>query len=178
MRLITPILFIIIVIGLFLGFIDPRYETVKALRVEEQRYDEALTKSRELQLVRDQLLAKYNAFESEDLTRLQKLLPDHVDNVRLVLDLDGIAGKYNMRARNVAISRDGGQVPGEIDVGGNIYNSFLLSFAVTTSYENFLLFIQDLETSLRLVDVVNISFSESITNEYEFEVNVRTYWLE
>jgi hypothetical protein len=78
----------------------------------------------------------------------------------------------------VAISRDGGQVPGEIDVGGNIYNSFLLSFAVTTSYENFLLFIQDLETSLRLVDVVNISFSESITNEYEFEVNVRTYWLE
>lgn len=174
----APIIFVITAIGLFFGYIDPGYNQIEALRAEEERYDEALDKSRELQRVRDQLLAKYNSLSSEDLERLQKLLPDNVDNVRLILDLDSIASKYDMRVRNVAISRGIGQTSGTIGPNTGSHNSFLLTFAVTATYENFLLFIQDLETSLRLVDVADVSFEASDTPELDFKISIRTYWLE
>jgi hypothetical protein len=84
-RLIIPIVLVVITVGLFLGYIDPTYQQVKELRVEEKTFDEALDQSRELQKIRDTLLSRYNTFSQEDLSRLEKLLPDHVDNVRLVL---------------------------------------------------------------------------------------------
>lgn len=178
MRLVIPILFVIAAIGLFFGYINPTYESVKILSADEGRYDEALDKSRELQHARDQLLGKYNAFSSEDITRLKKLLPDNVDNVRLILDLDAMASRYNMRIRDVAVSPGAAQVQGELGPSENLYSEFLLTFAVTATYENFLFFIQDLETSLRLVEITNVSFNESLADEYEFQVSIRTHWLE
>lgn len=181
MHFIAPIFFVIVAIGLFFGYIDPTYQQVKDLRAEELRFDDALERSRELEQVRDQLLAKYNSFPSESLERLQKLLPDNVDNVRLILDLDSIASAYGMRVRDVSIDRSGGQQLPQAGASGATlapYNSFNISFSVAGSYEDFLMFLQDLERSLRLVDVVSVSFENTPTGVYDFHVRLRTYWLE
>src|SRR3989344_4525889 len=103
MKALLPLLFLFISLGLFFWFIDPEYAKIKLLRAEEAEFDQALDRSKELQTVRDQLLSRYNTFARSDVERLQKLLPDHVNNVRLILDLDGIASRYGMRIRNVAI---------------------------------------------------------------------------
>jgi|TARA_Y100000310_G_scaffold345866_1_gene471943 Tfp pilus assembly protein PilO len=174
-KLLLPIVFVLIAIGLFFGFVDPTYSNIKELQNERDQFDQALTKSRELQAIRDTLLSKYNTFSTSDLDRLEKLLPDNVDNVRLVLDIDGIAGKYNLRVKNVVVN-----TPTQENVVGpneKPYESVVLNFSVVASYDDFVRFLKDLEASLRIVDVVDMSFNAERGDLYEFDVGIRTYWL-
>lgn len=177
-RFILPIIFVVVAIGLFFGYVDATYTKVQELRNEEARFAEALDRSRELQQVKDRLLSKYNAFPTSELERLERLLPDNVDNVRLVLDIDDIASQYNMQIRNVSIGTVNDSGGAVIGPDTKPYRSLILTFSTRATYEDFLWFMQDLESSLRLVDIVNISFSESIGEVYDFQVGVQTYWLE
>jgi Tfp pilus assembly protein PilO len=180
MKLFFPIFMIIIAGAIFFWYIDPTYADVKNLLAEESQYNDALTKAQELQSVRDQLLARYNTFAQGDLDRLQKLLPDHVDNIRLILDLDSMASKYGMRVHNVSIDNPTGSVaaaPDELGAGSNNYESINFSFVVTGTYDTFRRYLSDLEQSLRLVDVVGITFTPTDTGIYDFTIHLTTYWL-
>ena len=178
MKTLLPILFVVIAGGIFFGFIDPTYNRVRELRAEEFEFDQALNRSKELQQVRDELLSRYNTFAQDDLDRLEKLLPDNVDNVRLILDFDALASQYGMRLRNVSIeSNEERAERGQPANGTQEFNSLLLSFSVTGDYDTFRAFLADLENSLRLVDVRNLSFSATDTGVYDFSVSLETYWL-
>ncbi len=176
-RLFVPILLVGVALGLFFGYIDPTYTKIKTLQAEEARFDQALEQSRELQSVRDSLLSRYNTFPTGELRRLEKMLPDNVDNVRLILDIDSMAARYNMRTRNVTISGANGE-ENEV-IGGNqgAVGSVILSFSVAAEYDNFLRFLRDLEQSLRIVDLVGLSFDSSEGDAYTFNVSLKTYWL-
>ncbi|MEK7063728.1 MAG: type 4a pilus biogenesis protein PilO [Patescibacteria group bacterium] len=179
MKGIIPIICIVIAGGLFYWYIDPTYAEVRELRAEEATLNQALDRALELQETRDQLLSRYNTFAQLDLERLEKLLPDHVDNVRLVLDLDGIAVKYGMRVRNVTIE-DPNKNKKPTDVVGpaeSRYESMVISFSVTGNYDTFRQFMLDLERSLRIVDLESLTFSAAENDLYDFSVSLRTYWL-
>ena len=176
-RLVTPIILIFVAVGLFFGYIDPTYQDIKELRLEEGTFNEALNQSRELQEIRDSLLSRYNTFSQQDLDRLEKLLPDHVDNVRLILDIDSIASQYNMRTRNVTVSRTSSEDPNVIGANQSDVDSVVLSFSVAATYESFIQFLKDLESSLRIVDLVGISFSSTEGEAFDFNVSIKTYWL-
>lgn len=179
-RLAFPIILILLSAGLFFGFIDPTYNDIQKILQEEAKFDQALDKSKELQEVRDRLLSRYNTFSTNDLSRLTKLLPDNVDNVRLVLDIDNIASVYGIRVKNVAISKALDSQAGVIGPKKKPYDSVILSFSITSSYENLIQFIKDIERSLRIVDVTEISLIPSKTGEenlYEYNIGIKTYWL-
>lgn len=178
MKSLLPVLFVIIALGVFFGFIDPTYDRVKELRAEEAQFDQALTRSKELQQVRDQLLSRYNTFSTEELSRLEKLLPDNVDNVRLILDFDSLASRYGMRVRNVALETNESRAArGQVGGDESRYDSLIMSFTVSGSYDTFRAFLTDLEQSLRLVDVTNVSFSANPNGVYDYSVAIKTYWL-
>ncbi len=178
MKLFTPLIFVVLALAIFFMYIDPTYARVKELLATQDQLNQALTRSRELQNVRDQLLSRYNTFPQSELSNLQKLIPDHIDNVRLILDLDSMAAKYGMRVRNVATqgdtSREDAGVTGPNEAK---HESVILSFTVTGPYTTFRQFLADLERSLRLVDVVGLSFSASQSGIYDFVVEIKTYWL-
>jgi len=175
MKLVFPIIAIIVAIGIFFGFVDPQYQDIKKLQAKEKQFDGALTRSKDLRTIRDEKLKVYESFPPEDLERLQKLIPDHIDNIRLVMDLDTTASRYGMRLTNVNVGKpDEGLIEGPL---ARPYGSITVTFSVTTSYETFLRFLADLEQSLRLVDVVGLSFSGSKADFYEFNITLRTYWL-
>lgn len=173
-----PVILIIAAIGLFYTYIDPMYTNIQTLLQQEQKFNDALNKSRELQALRDVLLSKYNSFSSGDLARLNKLLPDHIDNVRLALDIDGIASAYNMRIRSIRVT-PGSSVQRQKTIGPNTnpYESTILTFSVATTYKNLLMFLKDIERSLRIVDTKQLSFSEPSGDLYEYDISVETYWL-
>jgi Tfp pilus assembly protein PilO len=178
MRTIVPILLIIVAIGAFFAYVDPTYAKIKALKQEEAQYDEALTKSRELQAIRDRLLSKFNTFSTTDLERLEKLLPDNVDNVRLIMDIASIAAKYGMTIKNVSIKEVAPQKDaGIVGPDEKNYGSIGLDFSISSTYNNFVQFIMDLEQSLRIVDITSISFRSGEADLYEYNLGVRTYWL-
>jgi len=191
---ILSIIFIGASIMLFVLYVRPTYDLVQNNKAQVARFDEALAKTREIQELKSNLLSRYNLFAGQNLDRLQKMLPDHVDNVRLVLDMDGIASRYGIRIQNVAVqesSRDRDDASSTILNGGAIqdqpYQSLTLEFEVVSTYDEFVLLIRDLESSLRIVDLVTLSVrprtnervSTTLSNEpiYTFGVSLRTYWL-
>lgn len=185
-RVILPVLFFIITVGLFFTYIDPAYKKMQELQALDTRLDGALTKSREFQEARDALLAKYESFNLDDIDRLQTLLPDSLDNVNLTLGVDTIA-----QAHNIALSdfefRAENAMPSNAEVDSTVasHRSALLSFSAVGTYADFVNFLRDLEKSLRVVDTHRITvdivrFDDSRAQErtYVYQVALRSHWLE
>ncbi|OGG79423.1 hypothetical protein A3A39_00495 [Candidatus Kaiserbacteria bacterium RIFCSPLOWO2_01_FULL_54_13] len=176
--------------GIFFLYTQPRYDAVRTLQAEIEQYNQALEKAAELQRLKQSLLSRYNAFSPSDVDRLHKLLPDHVDNVRLVLDLDSLASRHGMAIQNVVISNPTTEkaLPGAISTIGvnrQKYDSLILKFRTLGTYTNFTAFLRDLETSLRIVDLVSLKLLQDsglptqprVEPTYRYEITLRTYWL-
>ena len=113
MRFIVPIFLILISIVGFFTLISPALQDVKMLKAEMSSYDEALDNARELAEERDKLTKQFNSFAPRNLERLQTLLPNSVNNIRLILEIEDIASPYGMLLRDVKYdtSRENGTDP-------------------------------------------------------------------
>ena len=183
MRLILPIILIVAALGLFVAYTNPAYQSDLGLQTQVASYDDALNKSQELLATRDQLLSKRNTFSTDDVQKITHMLPDNVDNIRLIIDINNIAARRGLALQNVALGEvsDASTQRSALAVGpsGGAVGSVELGFAVTASYDDFLAFLQDLEHSLRIVDVEKITFASTPTptGKYSFSFTIRTYWL-
>src|SRR5579863_10495616 len=90
--------------GIFFLYTQPAYSTVGDLQAQNAQYQEALDKAAQLQALKEKLLARDNSFNPTDLARLQTMLPDHVDNIGLILELDNLASHYGMALENVDVA--------------------------------------------------------------------------
>ncbi len=109
-----------------------------------------------------------------DITRLKKFLPDSIDNVRLIIDINNIASAKGMTIRNISIK---GNDSSAIGPDSRLYGVATLGFSVSGPYETFKRFLGALETSLRLVDINSLSFSAGDKNQYEYNLEIKAYWL-
>jgi hypothetical protein len=186
MKNVIATLLIFAAVGLFYAYIGPTYEEIKALRIEKAEYDEALSNSQKVQDARDELLVKYNSFSPSDLKRLEKLLPNYVDNIRLIIEIDSVASRHNMILKNVQVSVPA--APSNTPTNQALqaetvpYGITDFSFDVSGSYETYRSFVTDLEKSLRLVDIKGVSFSadsgqKDVFDRYNFKTSMQTYWL-
>ena len=198
-RIILPILFVLLAGGVFFGYTDPTYKTIQSLQAQTKRLDEALAKATELRATRDQLLTKYNSFEAADRERLFKMVPDTIDNIRLIIDVDTIASSYGLEIKDFVFSqgsheevpdttaanvRSSAQSPaGSPNTvsprNSRLYDSILLNFNIDSTYTDFLAFVQDLEQSLRVVDISSVVLEPSTDDgdTYTFNITIATYWL-
>jgi len=190
MRTIISLIGIIAAGAMFFLFTQPTYDKVKVANASIAQYDAALEKASELQARKQELLSRYNSFNPTDREKLEKLLPDHVDNVRLILDLDSLAGKHSIAVQNVVVSGQTGVVGAQSAVGAigaskQKYDSLTLTFTTQGTYQTFQEFLADLELSLRIVDLVSLKIgsiapsaeSRSAEPLYTYTLTIRTYWL-
>ena len=191
-RLLIPIIIIGVAIGLFYMFASPIYTEITNLKTEALSYDEALTNAKALEAEKNKLTEKRNAMNPDDLAKLQKLLPENVDNVRLILEIEQVAAPYGMTLKDVKYNSSGtgtsgGIQGGQNNAGRNDYGIFELGFSVVGTYQNFLNFVKDLERNLRVVDIASLNFSSDTginmdsknpsTETYKYDITIRTYWL-
>lgn len=188
-RIIIPTVILVAAIGLFVVYTNPTYRDTGELKIAHAAYDKALSNSIELQAVRDQLTEKYNALSETDRDRLKKLMPDNVDNIRMLIDIDAIASQYGMKPRDVkfdakATSKAGQEevvatTPDQVVVENKDYGTFELEFSVVGTYQNFLRFLNDMEKNLRLTDVQTISFqsADAGSTAIRYTIRIKTYWL-
>lgn len=189
MRYIFPIILIIASIASFLVFTNSTYSEVKQLKAEAAQYDEALSNSVSLQQERDALNTRYRSFSPDSLARLTKMLPDTADNIRLIIDLQRMAQSYNMNLSNINFESTGhtaqagtGQLAAvsatDVLNQNSDYGTFDLEFTTAGSYSDFLKFLQDIESNLRLTDVSSIEFDAGDgTTPIKYTIKVKTYWL-
>ena len=167
MKLIIAIVGVVLAGGMFFWYTKPAYDSSLALRAGIAQNNAALDKAAELQKLRQTLLSRFNTFDPADLDRLQKLLPDHVDNVRLILDLDNLAEDAGLALQNVDVSSAQKQTAknqtalGAIGASNQKYDSLTLTFSTVTTYSDFVGFLKSLESSLRIVDLASLTITPS-----------------
>jgi Tfp pilus assembly protein PilO len=192
MRLFIPILLIVVSVGTFILYINPAYQALGTLRTQKAEYDEALNNSKILQTIRGTLSDKYKSFDPNDLAKVSKLLPDNVDNIKLILEIQRIASTYGMTLQNVkfntdtpsttAVTQSGFVTSGAAQSAPKKgFGTFDLQFSTQGGYSNFVSFMSDLEKSLRIVDVKSVSFTSTNTatgsDTYKYDFKITTYWF-
>ncbi len=182
LRFIMPIILIGIAVAVFFVFANPIYNEIGLRKTEVDSYNEALDNSKALENQRDKLTLKENAIDPANLAKLSKLLPENVDNIRLILEIEQIGVPYGMALKDVQYSSNtttttnstakgataATSVPtasvqggGAVQTSHKDYGIWDLSFSTSGTYNNFLNFTRDLESNLRIVDVSSIQFSSS-----------------
>ena len=174
-RFLLPVLLIIVGATLFFGFTLPSLDVIYEKQAKADELNTALSNDKNLRKVREKKLADYNSFSPDELASINKMLPDSIDNVRLIIDMNNIALKYNMQVKNAKIKSD--SMSPQVVGSNQLYGAVTLSFNVTGSYNDLRLFLHDLETSLRLVDIVGLTFSASDKDMNDYALEVRTYWI-
>lgn len=175
----TAIALLILSVGLFYTLTSPYYEKVKVLRASAQDYQNVLNNISRIRETRDQLLVNYEKIPKAELERLGKVLPDYVDTVRMAQELDSIASRYGIALKNVRIDTsavEAASLP-VLPEYAKPYDKAALSFAFIADYANFRRFIEDLEKSLRVMDVKSLVFQNGSSNLTEYQASIDTYWL-
>lgn len=193
LRLISSILLIAGAVAMFILFTNPLLDDISTLRSEVGVYNEALGNSKALENERDKLTKIYNSIVPEDLIKLEKLLPENVDNIRLILEIEKIATPHGMvltdvrydtfnKKKEEALVQGAGAGAIQQNKGYGVWD---LEFSTSATYDNFLNFLKDLEKNLRIVDISSIQFASdlgiganpNLKEVYKYSFKIKTYWL-
>lgn len=185
-RSILSVLLVAAAIGIFYGFTNPLFEAVQQTRTQSARLDEVLEDSRRVQILRDSLLEEFNTISDTELRKLRNLLPDNINNISLVLEVDRIASQAGLVLESIRVAdeeddeeeEDGAGGGGELGPSDEPFGSIRIGFTFSGTYTALRDFISEFERNLRLVDIIGLSFlanEEGSANTYTLQV--RTYWL-
>ena len=179
MKSTNALILILISIGLFYTFIDPQYERAKALQLEAAEYEHVLDNAELIAATRDDLLIEYEEFPNQELERLEKVLPSHVDTVSLAKDFDTIASRYGISMQGIQVdtSRDQNSTTIIQSSTSAAYEKVTITFTIVSSYQSFRNFLNDIERSLRIIDIRSLSFRSTDSGLYEYSITIDTYWL-
>lgn len=182
MKQLTPIIFLIVSIGLYFTYMVPTLENISALRTQETKFDQAKEDASRAVGVKDKIITKYGNIDKEDIERLQKFLPNSVDNGQIILDVDSIANKYGIILNNVSFSDKETSISSRNNNTKRtetLYKPITFKFGIDTTYNNFILFLKDIEKSLQLMDISEITINVSDKkNLLSFNVSIILYTLE
>jgi len=188
-----PLCMIIGAIGLFIGYTQPTYDTaiipaqasitdVDTALVAAQRF-----KEKEVELARQQA-----AIDPTQLARVSAFLPDSVDNVQLIVDLNSLAARSGIQLSDfdIAAGTEAAATAGTLNApvalagspttvlgSGESVESLQLSVSATGTYAAFRTFLDGVEKSLRPLDVVELEVQDSATGVYTYKITFRLYWL-
>lgn len=200
MKFLLPIINILIAGGLFFVVTDqilvnaPLKEDtsditkstggIRALLARQTELDASIATAKVLAKRVNELNGIYNSFSAEDQAKLDQLLPDHVDNIQLIIDVNGIAKEHGMIIKNIKVTADADSdekssknAVASDDEKGSSLGNMLLSFNVTGTYDAYKSFLADLATSLRVIDISSTSFNTDDKGIYTYNVELETYWL-
>ncbi len=182
---ITPLILIVLAVGIYFTYTSKKLDEMKTIKQVNVSYEQAIANSEKLIKVREDVLKQYNNISPENRMRLDKMLPNNVDNVRLIIDTNGIATRHGLSLKNIKTSATNINDPSKANATQkqnsvsvpNSYDTVSVSFNLTASYQTFLEFIRDLQASLRIFDISKITLTANDSGNYDYGVEFKTYWL-
>ncbi len=202
MKAITSIILIAAAIAFFVFFTKPQWIQLKANRIEVEKLNIAEQNARKLKERIEGLQKIRNNITTADAEKIQKMIPNNVESVKLIIDFDnmlqamvkerGTAGLYESKTvsgfgkvsiENPKITLNSNASSEDIDTTQLGVADF--SFTVALTYNDFMDFLKRIEYSTRVFDVQSISFTAPNDNKntnpneiiYNFNVSLKTYWL-
>ncbi len=193
-RNVTALILIVLAGGVYLTFTSAKLDEIKAIKLVNDEYTTAIDNADNLISLRDTVLAQYKDLDEADRIKLDKMLPNTVDNIRLVIDLNDIARRRGLDFKNVkaiaasvaqqqsaprtqsagavlAVPQNNGTIPTPI------LDTVTVSFSTSATYQQFMDLLRDLEINLRIMDLTHLTVTAGTNGIYDFGVEFKTYWL-
>ena len=162
-------------------WIRPEWRDAASLRTEAKSFQETLDNLQKIQGIRDKLLQDYNSVDPDERQRLAKILPFSVNEGEIMVMFEDLIRSNGLFLKT--ISFEGESRSAVLGEQKEPFNSSLIKIEFTGSYEAFKNFLKNLEESLLIADVENISFGagDEIKGQqgavvYIFNIAVKTYW--
>lgn len=199
-----PFLALVLAALTFFGYIRPLWTgDIAALKAEIASDEAALAAADAFAKQEKALLQERAKISGENLARLSTFLPDYVDNVQIILDLNALTAESGLVLSGLSIDDSASQSeastasattpqtpapmsgaqagPAGIVVAPTAKTKapghIDLHLTVSGTYAALQTFLQNLEHSRRLLDVRKLSIKGSDTGAYKHELVVRLYWL-
>lgn len=172
--------FLILTLAVAYSFIWPAYSDLGLLRAKKSGYEDSLAMVNNIEMKRNELQSKYDQIPPADKKNIETVVPDNFDFVRLISQIDNVGAKYG-----ISISSIGSRVT-DPSVGNSVaeaappraFQSAIISFSFTSSYQAFTSFINDLEKSLRILDIRVLKIDAEDKGVNAYNVELETYWVE
>lgn len=185
---VTAVILIVLAVAIYFTYTSGVWVEVKEVKAVNDQYLSAIDNAQELISLRDQVQKQYNSISIEDREKLDKMLPDTVDNIRLVIDLNNVALQNGLSLKNISAGAKtaGNDVNASSKSFASNRNGTIsiptldtvnVSFSVSATYQQFISFMQALEANLRIMDITHLSVTANDTGTYDFSVQINTYWL-
>ncbi len=202
MKSIISIILIATSIAFFIFFTQPKWTELKSNKIEVGKLKIAEDNAKNLKSKIDSLLKIKASITEDDMSKIKRMIPDNVENVKLIIDFDsmfqdliksnGTASIYKkanpqesdeFSIENPKISKGNTVMDGSIDASQLGVADF--TFTVSLTYRDFLDFLRRIESSSRIFDIESISFSSPDSKDvknsdeivYNFNIALKTYWL-
>jgi hypothetical protein len=167
--------------------ISAKYEDIKTVQAQVKEYTNANNSAKELAEKRDALTNVYNQISPAQQARLVTFLPDNIDPLRFILEMESIGRKIGMPIKGAKYSsvKNVTNPQDTIATEDTKYSIFTFEFSTEGSYDNLSTLLESLNNSLRLIDVTNITVtaaastaeSQRPADYYTYNVRINTYWL-
>lgn len=180
---ILPIIALSVAIGIFFAYVNPTWSgSVADTKAAIELDDIALASASEYTERQNTLAAERSNIDQANLERLTTLLPDSVDNVGLILDINALAARSGLSLASIDVAVvDGGAKNGASGAlpttVTNPTGSINLSLSALGTFSAFRAFMSGIEKSARLLDIQDITVKGSDTGVYSYQVTLRLYWL-
>lgn len=158
----------------------PMWDEVLLIRAEQRDVEAALSSLRDLQKLRDELLATYDSIPKEKLDRLNELMPSEKGISALLVDFEKMTEERGMKMVKIDFSKDDGGIVPRTTIARRTSPAPEVSYNinVTGSYESLRSLLSALEKKLRIVDVSALGFAagEKDPKLWSFRINAKSYY--
>lgn len=180
-RLIATIA-LIAAIGIFFAYVSPTWSgSIAATKAAIAADDQALAAAEQFAAQQNQLASARDAIDSPSLTTLSTFLPNSVDNVGLILDLNALAARSGLSVANIDVIQGAATgaktAPTLASAALGHVGSVDLSLTALGTFNSLQSFLRGVERSTRLLDVRDLVVKGSDTGVYTYQMTLRLYWL-
>ncbi len=179
MKFILPIILIAVAASGVYWYVNPEYVIIKKLLQERDQYQAAVVQAQQASEKLNKLVLEWNSYSVKDLERLEKVLPENIDSIRLLLNFQTLAKRFGLKAEGIQV-RPAPAATDKNQQAATAIQSATVSFGVNTTYEGFQTFLEELEKSLQIATVESLSLSapEDKTGKRTYQITFSTYMLQ
>lgn len=184
-RFSAAIILLAIGISVLVFLVWPAYTSLMHERDLLANQNAAIGKLDSIIKSRNRLQEEYGSLSASDSAKLNDLIPSGQDIKKLLVGVGALASKNGMSLNNIDFTAQAsGPAQPTAAVAGvpakqNAlpYQTLSFHFSVLGSYESFLQFLNDIQLSVRPIDITEITFSGGRNRIYEFSLKANTYFL-
>ena len=178
MRAIIGALFFAGAVAVIIIGVRPIWQEIQTLSDEKAVFSATVDRINELRGIRDGLIQTYNSISQTNIRRVKKMLPDTLNSGLILVELSNLASQSGLLLKSTDVSTAAGRAGAPITRSATErYAEIQLKLVVSGPYERFRSFLQNLEKSLRIVDVTSLSFTSAgqSGSSIDFTIEAKSY---